>query len=66
MVLDFELRAQCDDHSIIEIRTIVRDDSLWDTIPIDEILFDESGKNIHGNGSEGSFLNPLCKLVDGH
>ena len=66
MVLDIELHAQYGDHSIVEICTIVRDDSLWDTVPTDEILFDEMGDNILGNGSERSRLNPLREIVNGH
>ena len=37
VVLDLELHAQCSDHSIFEIRTIVCDDSLQDTILTYEI-----------------------------
>ena len=66
MVLDLELHTQCGDHSFIEIRTIVSDDPLWDTIPTDEILFDEPGDNILGNGRERSRLNPLREVVNGH
>ena len=66
MVLDLELNAQCSDHSIVEIRTIVCDDSLWDVVPTYEILFDETGHNIFGNGSERSCLNPLREIVNGH
>ena len=65
MVLDLELHAQCGDHIIVEIRTIVCDDPLWDTVPIYEILFDESGHNILGYKSEGSCLNPLREVVNG-
>ena len=65
-MLDFELRAECGDHSVVEIHTIISDDPLWDTIPIDEILFDEPGDNILGNRSERSYLYRLCKIVNGH
>ena len=66
MVMDLELRAQCDDHDIVEIRTIVCDDSLWDTILTNEILFDEPGHKILGNGSERSCLNLFREVVNGH
>ena len=61
MVLDLELYAQCSDHSIVEIHTIV-----WDTVSIDEILFDEPGYNILGNGGKRSRLNPLHEIINGH
>ena len=64
MVLDLELHAQCGDHSIVEIHTIVCDNSLWDAIPIDEVLFDETGHNGLGNGSEISCLNPLREVIN--
>ena len=51
-MLDLELLAQCGDHSVVEICTIVNDDPFWDTVPENEILFDESGNNILGNGSD--------------
>ena len=49
MVLDLELRAQCSDHSIIEIGTIICNDSLWNTILTDKIMPDELGHNILGD-----------------
>ena len=65
-MLNLELLAQGGDHSIIQICTIISEDSLWDTVSTDEILFHEPGDHILSNGSEGSCLNPLCKIVDGH
>ena len=61
MVLDLELHAQCGDHSIIEIRTIVCDDPLQDTVPTDDILSDETGHNNFGNESERSCLTHFVK-----
>ena len=66
MVLDIKLHAQCGAHSIVEIHTIVCDDSLWDAVPTDEILFNESGHNILSNESERSCLNPLHEIVNDH
>ena len=66
MVLDLEFHAQCDDHGIVKICTIVCDDSLRDTVPTYEILFDKSGYNILGNGRERSCLNPFHEVVNGH
>ena len=63
MLLDLELFTEFGDYRVVEIHTIVSDDSLWDTVSTDEILFDEPGYNILGNGSERSRLNPLCEIV---
>ena len=38
MMLDLELRAQCSDHSIVEIGTIICNDSLRNTKPTDVIF----------------------------
>ena len=48
MMLDFELHAELDDHSVVEIGTIVIILS-GNTVPIDKVVFDESGHNILGN-----------------
>ena len=66
MMLDLELHTQCGDYSIVEIRAIVCDDPLRDTVTTYEILFDEPGDNILGNESERSCLHSLCKIVNGH
>ena len=60
-MMNLELLAQGGDHSVVEICTIVYDDSLWDTVPTDEILFDEPSDNILGNGSERSCLPHFVK-----
>ena len=46
MMLDLELLAQGDDHSIVQVCTIICDDPLRDTILTDEILFNKPGYNI--------------------
>ena len=61
-----ELLAQGSDHSVVEIYTIFLDDPFRDTVPANEIFLDEPGDNVLGNGSEGSCLHPLCKIVNGH
>ena len=66
VMLDLELLAQDSDHSIAQVRTIVCNDPLWNTLSTNEILLDEPGDNILGNRREGGFLNPLCKIVNGH
>ena len=65
-MLNLELLAQCGNHSVVKIRTIVSDDPFWDTIPTNEIFLDETGNNILGNRGEGGCFNPLCKIDNGH
>ena len=65
-MLNFELITQCGDHSVVEICTIVSVDPFRDTVPANEILLDEAGNNVLGNGGEGGCFNPLCKIVNGH
>ena len=43
MMLDFELRAEFGDYSIVEIGTIIYNDYFWNTIPTDNVMFDEWG-----------------------
>ena len=66
VMLDLEFLAQGSDHSIIQICTIACNDPLWDTVTTYEILLDEPGNNILGDGRERGFLNPLCKIINGH
>ena len=63
-MLNLELCVELGDHSIIDIGTIICDDSLWNTISSDKILFDESGHNILGDRSKGSCLNPLREVIN--
>ena len=60
VMLDLELLAQGGDHSIFQVRTIVCNDSLRDTVTTDEILLDELGNNILGNISDCSCHNLFC------
>ena len=66
VMLDLELFAQGGDLSVVQVRTIVCNDSLRDTVMTDEILLEEPGDNVLGDESEGGCLNPLCKIVNGH
>ena len=52
MMLDLELHAELGDHSVIEIGTIICNDSFGNTVPTDKVLFDESGHNVLGDRSE--------------
>ena len=65
-MMNLKLLAQGGDHSVDEICTIVNDDPFRDTVPANEILFDETDNKILGNGAEGSFLHQFCKIVNGH
>ena len=49
MMLDSELSAEFRNHSIVEVSSIIGDDSFRDTIEADEVMFDESGYHILGN-----------------
>ena len=49
---DLELRAELDDHSIIEIGTIICDDSFWNTITTNNVVSYESGHDVLGNRSK--------------
>ena len=48
-MLDLELYAKFNDHSVIEVGTIVSDDSLGDAILTNKIMLDEPGHHILGN-----------------
>ena len=61
MVLDFELHVEFHDHSVVEIGTIVLENSLGDAIPTDKVMLDEPSHNILGNGSKRDCFNPLLK-----
>ena len=52
MMLDLKLHTELSDHSIIEIGTIICDDSLWSTIPTYKVMSDEPGHNVLGNRSK--------------
>ena len=52
MMLDLKLRAKLGNHSVIEIGTIIRDDSFWNTIPINKVMSDEPGHNVLCNRSK--------------
>ena len=52
MILNFKLLAQSGDHSIVKVGTIIHNDSSWDTIPTDKVVFDEPGHDVLSNGSK--------------
>ena len=57
MVLDLELCAELNNHSVYEVGTIVRDNYIGDSIPIDKIMFYEL---LHT--SNHAFLK-ICEFV---
>ena len=48
-MLDLELHAEFSDHGIVEVDTIVSDDSLRDVRVIDKAILNELGHNVLGN-----------------
>src|ERR1044072_8552879 len=52
MMLNLELRAEFDDHFIVEIGTVICDNPFGSAIPIDKIMLDESSHDILGNRCE--------------
>ena len=66
MMLDLELLTEFNDHNVVEICTIICNDSFRDTIPTDKVMLDEPLHNILGNISERSRLNPLREIVNCH
>ena len=59
MMINLELLAQSGDHSVVQVCTVVRNDSVRNTIPANEVLLDEAGNNILCNRCEGSSFDPL-------
>ena len=52
MMLYLELFTEFGDHRVIEIGTIVSDNSLWHAIPTYQVMPDKSRHNILGNDSK--------------
>ena len=46
MMLDLKLCTELGDHSIIEVGTVICDNSFWDTILTDKIMSDEPCHNV--------------------
>ena len=45
-MFDFELHVEFSNHSIVEIRSVVSDDPLGDTVTTDEVMLDKPGYNV--------------------
>ena len=65
-MLYLELLTDLGDHRVIEIHTIVIDDSLWHTVPTDQVMLDKSRHNVLGHSSKGSSPNLFCEVINGH
>ena len=48
-MLDFELRAELGDHSVVDIGTIVHDNPFGDAIPSYKVMLNKPGDNILSN-----------------
>ena len=51
-MLDLELCVEFRDHSIVKIGTVVRDNPFGDSISTYEVMLNEPGDNILGNGGK--------------
>ena len=65
-MLDLELLTEFGDHYIIEICTVVSNDSLRHTILTNQVILDKSHHDILGNSSKRGGLNPLREVINGH
>ena len=66
MILYLDLFTEFGDHRVIEVGTIVSDDSLWHTVMTNQVMLDKLCHNILGNSSEGGSFNPLRKVINDH
>ena len=66
MMLNLELFTELGDHCVIEIFTIVSNNSLWDTISIDQIVLDELCHDVLGYCSKRRCLNPLREIINSY
>ena len=48
-MLDFELRAEFNNHGIVEVGSIVSDDPFRDAVSAYKVMLDKSGYNALGN-----------------
>ena len=65
-MLDLELFIEFGDHHIVDICTIVSDDSLWHTVSTNQVMPDKPRHNVLGYSSKGSILNLFCEVIDGY
>ena len=66
MMMYLELFTEIGDHCVVEIRTIVSNNSLWHTISINQIMSDKSRYDVLAYCSKGSRLNPLREVINSY
>ena len=66
VMLYLELLVELDDHSIVEIYIVVRNDPIWYTVLTDQIVPNKPCHHILGYSSKGIFLNPLRKVINNY
>src|SRR3954463_11378502 len=66
VMFDIELCTELSDHLIVQIGTIISDDSFGDAIPTDEVVFNESSYHVLGYGGERSSFYPFSEIVNGY
>ena len=46
VMLDFELRAEFNNHGIVEVGSVVSDNPFRDVVSLDEVMLDKPGYNV--------------------
>ena len=62
----YELFAELRNHLIVQIGTVVCNNSLRDAISTDQIMLDKLRYDVLSNCSKGSWLNQLREVIDGY
>ena len=65
-MLYLELLTEFGDPRIIEIHTIVHDNSLWHTVPTYQVMPDKPRHHVCGYSSKRGSFNPLCEVIDSY
>ena len=66
MMLYLEFLAEFGNHLIVEIHTIVSNNSLWDTISTNQIVSDKPRHDVLGHSSKRGRLNPYFEVIYGN
>src|ERR1044072_2781302 len=66
VMLNLELRAEFDDHFVVEIRAVICDNTLRIAILINKIRLDKSSHNILGNRCKRGCFYPFGEIVNCH
>ena len=66
MMMYLELFTELGDHCVVEIRTIVSNNSLWHTISTDQIMSDKPRHDVLGYCSKRDCLNQLREVINGY